>query len=135
MAVLLFATLWTVALQVPLSMGFSRQAHWSGMPCSSSGVLPDPRIESGSLMSPVLASEFFTTSATWEALKLSHDLSNVFLGVYPKEMISLPGEDIHLPCSLQPYLQKPEERNLNVHQQNNGWRKCSIHKEKLFSHK
>ena len=101
----LFATLWTVALQVPLSMGFSRQAYWSGMPCPSPGDLPDPGIKSVSLTSPVLASRFFTTSATWEALKLSHDLSNAFLGIYPKEMIALPGGDIHLPCSLQHYLQ------------------------------
>ena len=36
----LFATLWTVARQVPLSMGFSRQEYWSGLPCPSPGDLP-----------------------------------------------------------------------------------------------
>ena len=38
----LFVTLWTVACQVPLSMGFSRQEYWSGLPLSSPGVLLDP---------------------------------------------------------------------------------------------
>ena len=63
----LFATLWTVALQAPLSMGFSRQEYWSGLPCPAPGDLPNPGIEPTSLMSPALAGRFFTTSATWEA--------------------------------------------------------------------
>ena len=58
----LLATLWTVACQAPLFMGFSRQEYWSGMPFSSPGDLPDPGIESVSLMSPALAGVFFTTS-------------------------------------------------------------------------
>ena len=41
----LFVTLWTVACQAPLSMGFSRQEYWSGLPCPSPGDLPDPGIE------------------------------------------------------------------------------------------
>ena len=41
----LFATLWTVARQAPLSMGFSRQEYWSGFPCPLPGDLPDPGIE------------------------------------------------------------------------------------------
>ena len=41
----LFATLWTVAHQAPLSMGFSRQDYWSGLPFPSPGDLPDPGIE------------------------------------------------------------------------------------------
>ena len=40
----LFATLWTVAHQAPLSMGFSRQEYWSGWPCPPPGDLPDPGI-------------------------------------------------------------------------------------------
>ena len=47
-SVQLFATPWTVALQAPLSMGFSRQEYWSGLPFPSSGDLPDPGIEPGS---------------------------------------------------------------------------------------
>ena len=61
-----FETLWTVARQVPLSMGFSRQEHWSGLPCLSPGDLPDPGIAPMSPVSPVLASRFLTTSATWK---------------------------------------------------------------------
>ena len=63
----LFATLWTIAHQAPLSMGFSRHEYWSGLPCSPPGYQLNPGIESASLKSPALASEFFTTSATWEA--------------------------------------------------------------------
>ena len=57
----LFVTLWTVAHQVPLSMGFSRQEYWSGLPFPSLGDLPNPRIELVFLMSPSLIDEFFTT--------------------------------------------------------------------------
>ena len=42
------ATPWTVACQVPLSMGFSRQEYWRGLPFLSSGDLPDPGIKPGS---------------------------------------------------------------------------------------
>ena len=61
------ATLWTIAHQAPLSMGFSRQEDWSGLPCPAPGDLPDPGIRPVSLMSPALAGGFFTTSITWEA--------------------------------------------------------------------
>ena len=63
----LFATLWTVAHQVPLSMGFSRQEYWSGLPCPPLGDLPDPGTKPTSLTSPALAGGFFTTNTTWEA--------------------------------------------------------------------
>ena len=59
-----FATLWTVARQASLSMGFSRQEYCSGKLFPSPGDLPDPGIKS---VSPALAGEFFTTRATWEA--------------------------------------------------------------------
>ena len=65
----LFVTLWTVAHQTHLFMGFSRQEYLprSGLPCPSPGDLPDPGIELASRMSPGLAVGFFTTSNTWEA--------------------------------------------------------------------
>ena len=63
----LFATLWTVAHQAPLSMEFSRQGYWSGWPCPPPGDFPDPGIEPTSLMSPALTGQFFTTSAAWKA--------------------------------------------------------------------
>ena len=40
----LFVTPWTIACQAPLSMGFSRQEDWSGLPCPPPGGLPDPEI-------------------------------------------------------------------------------------------
>ena len=62
-----FVTLCTVACLAPLSMGFSRQEYWSGLPCLLPGNLPSPWIKPASLMSPALAGGFFTTSTTWEA--------------------------------------------------------------------
>ena len=50
----LVATLWTVAHQVPLSMGFSRQEYQSGLPCPPPGALSNPGIELTSLMPPAL---------------------------------------------------------------------------------
>ena len=74
----LFAILWTGARQAPLSMGFSRQEYWSGLPCPPLGNLPNPGIEPSSLVSPALAGGFFTTSTTWEApvRNLPHGNSN-----------------------------------------------------------
>ena len=63
-------TLWTVARQAPLSMGFSRQESWSGLPCPPPGDLPNPGIELWFVMSAALAGKFFTTSTPWEALGL-----------------------------------------------------------------
>ena len=51
-----------------LSMGFSKQEYWSGLPCPPPGDLPDSGIEPKCLMSPASAGRFFTTSVTWEAL-------------------------------------------------------------------
>ena len=45
----LFGTLWTVACQAPLSLGFSRQEYWSGLPCPSPGDLSDAEIKPASL--------------------------------------------------------------------------------------
>ena len=70
----LFVTPWTVALQAPLSMGFPKQEYWSGLQFPSPEDLPDPGIKSISFMSLVLAGEFLTTGATWEALS---DISGV----------------------------------------------------------
>ena len=53
----LFATLWTVALQALLSIGFSRKEYWSGMPCPFSGDLPNPGIEPMSPVAPELQTD------------------------------------------------------------------------------
>ena len=59
---LTLVTQWTRASQALLSMGFSGQAYWSGLPCSSPGNLPNPGIKPESLMFPTLAGRFFTTA-------------------------------------------------------------------------
>ena len=55
---------WTVVHQAPLSMGFSKQEYWSGLPCPPPGDLPDPGIKLASLMPLALPGGLFTTSAT-----------------------------------------------------------------------
>ena len=57
-----FVTPWTVARQVPLSMGFPRQEYWCGLSFPPPGDLPDPGIEPESLMPPELPCGFFTTA-------------------------------------------------------------------------
>ena len=57
----IFTVPWTVARQAPLSMEFSRQEYWSGLPFSTPGGLPNPATEPTSLVSPALTGGFFTT--------------------------------------------------------------------------
>ena len=72
----LCATLWTVACQGSLSLGFFKQKYWSGLPCPSPGYLSNPGMEPEPLTSLALAGGFcfclllffLTTSATWEAI-------------------------------------------------------------------
>ena len=72
-----------VAYEAPLSMGFSRQEYWSGLPGPPPGDLPDPGIKPTSLMSPVLAGEFFPTRATWEAPNIfTHVLKNILKDIH-----------------------------------------------------
>ena len=56
-----------IAHQAPLSMDFSRQEYWRGLPGPPPGDEPDPGIEPKSLLSLALAGGFFITSTTWEA--------------------------------------------------------------------
>ena len=66
-----FATLWIVACEAPLSMGFSRQEYWSRLLFLPPGDLSNPRIESASFASPALAGGVFTSSAN-SAPSLGH---------------------------------------------------------------
>ena len=52
-----FATLWTLAHQAPLFMGFSQKEYWSGLPVPLPGDLPDPGTEPASPVSPTLAGD------------------------------------------------------------------------------
>ena len=58
-------TPWTVARQALLSMGFSRQEYWSGLPFPPAGDLPAPGTQLLSPVPPALAGEFFNTSADY----------------------------------------------------------------------
>ena len=66
-----FATPRTVACQAPLSMGFSRQEYWSGLPFPSPGDLPDPGMEPAF---PELAGRFFTAEPQYKCDNLVIDL-------------------------------------------------------------
>ena len=74
-------TPWPVAFWTPLSLGFSRQEYWSGLPLPLPGDLPHPGIEPMSLMSPALAGRFFTTEPphfnrkTWKKSHVKHHLN------------------------------------------------------------
>ena len=59
----LFPTPWTVAHQAPLTVAFSRQECWSGLPFPSPGHLPDPGIKSGS---PASADRFLGSPSSWQ---------------------------------------------------------------------
>ena len=87
----LLVTLWTVVHQAPLSMEFSRQEYWSGLPCPPPGDLPCPGIEPGSVMPPASAGGFLTTSTTWEA-HVSHSVLSTCCD--PMDY-TLPGSSIH----------------------------------------
>ena len=65
----LFATLWAVACQAPLSMGFSKQEYWSRLPCPPLGDLSDSGIKPTSLVSPALAGGFFTACLVTQTVK------------------------------------------------------------------
>ena len=64
----LFVTLWIVARPAPLSMEFSREQYWSGLPWPSPGNFPNPGIKPTLCLLCLLAlvGDFFTTSTTWE---------------------------------------------------------------------
>ena len=67
----LFANPWTVALQAPLSMGFSRQEYWNGLPFPSPGDFPDPQIELVSPESHALTDVSFTTEPLFHWMQTS----------------------------------------------------------------
>ena len=64
------ATPWTIVDQAPLSMEFSSQEYYSGLPFSPPGALPDLGIEPASLVSSALAGGFSYHCAPWEASKV-----------------------------------------------------------------
>ena len=75
----LFATPWTVAYQASLSMGFSTQEYWSGLPLPSPEDLPDPGIEPGS---PALEADALTSEPPGKMMKVQRI---VFLRIFQSE--------------------------------------------------
>ena len=74
----LFSTLWTVAYQAPLSVGFSRQQCWSGLLFPSPGHLPDSGIEPTSLVSPALQADLPAETSGKPHQKLNPCLKHIF---------------------------------------------------------
>ena len=66
----LFVTPWTVALQAPLSMGFSRQDYWNRLPFPTLEDLSNPGTKPMSLASPALAGRFFPTIPPGKPIKM-----------------------------------------------------------------
>ena len=89
----LFLIPWIIVRQAPMSMDFSRQEYWSGLPFSTPRDLPDPGVEPASLMSPALAGGFFTTSASWEAQLsktwINYSFSLLYFQLLPSDDFSL----------------------------------------------
>ena len=91
---LLFATLWIVASQAPMSIGFSRKNTGSILPFPPPGDLPDPGIEHKSPVSPALASRLFTTEPPGNTSYIGHccfesltrDWTKLFIGITLKAL-------------------------------------------------
>ena len=79
-----FATLWTVAFQAPLSMGFSRQEHWSGSAVPSSRESSRPRDQTHISYVSCIDRQFPHHSATWEAPSHQYTSPKTFL-FHPKK--------------------------------------------------
>ena len=73
---------WTVAHQAPLSMEFSRQEYWNGLPFPTPGDLPDPGIKLVSVESPSLAGRFFTTVPPGKPMYLLDGCCLIFLELF-----------------------------------------------------
>ena len=84
----LVVTQWTVANQTPLSLGFSRQEYWSGLPFPTPGSSPDSGIEGASLVSPAspaLAGRFYTTAQAQMYVYLDFMNPNAYIFPYLEE--------------------------------------------------
>ena len=81
-----FVTPWTVALQPPLSMEFSRKEYWSGLPVPFPGYLPKPGIEHGS---PALQTDSLSSEPTGKPHPLAKESQIWQVGGHGMEMISM----------------------------------------------
>ena len=106
-----------------MSVGFSIQEYWSGLPCPPSGDLPNPRFEPLSLTSPALTGGFFTTSTTWEAPVLCDMYANVCVHAQTLQLhptlcnpldCSPPGSSVHgiLQARILEWIAMPSSRDV-----------------------
>ena len=112
-----FATLQTVACQAPLSMGFSREEYWSGLPFPSPGDLPDPGIQPTSFTSPALAGRFFITSATWK-MPRHHTQTRKHQEAWKRLLLFSLCFSSRIPLS--PFASVP----VHTHAETNPWKDC-----------
>jgi len=88
------ATPWTVARQAPLSMGFSRQEYWSGLPFHSQGIIPTPGIES---RSPALQADSLLPEPPGRPCRINRGFYLILDG---KGALRFPGQKFSLPPQL-----------------------------------
>ena len=100
----LFVAPWTIACQAPLSVGFSRQEYWSGLPFPSPGDLLDLGIKPKSLVSPALADGFFTTMPPGKPL---YRYTEMYFKKYVPDNQSILKE-ISPGCSLEGLMLRPK---------------------------
>ena len=112
-------TPWSVACQAALSMGFSRQEYWSGLPCLSPGDLPDPRIEPISCLADTLLWAQMTAT-TWNGLfSLCHpSISLVFLQSSIQGHLFIPFSDHLLQLDERPLSLSLRESLIQHHLEN-----------------
>ena len=89
-------TLWIVAHQAPLSMGFFRQEYWSGLPFPSPGDLPDPGIKPQSPVSPALQVDSLTPEPSGKCIRAVDKYKVVSFKTYENT--------IHVGCKTQTYM-------------------------------
>ena len=99
----LFAASWNVARQHPLSMKFSGQEYWSGLPFPTPGNLPDPGIEPVSPEAPALAGRFFTTESPgspWRDLVVINSSSKLKHHLMSRSRTDIDSQTTHVTASL-----------------------------------
>ena len=108
----LFASPWTAARQAPLSMGFSRQVYWSGLPCPPED-LPNPRIKPASLVSPALQTDSLPLShqGRWSIAFTKHQ---ILCKAYMTRMNSFNPHSDHILCLGQRRLQSKPLPSCNL---------------------
>ena len=138
-SVWLFATLWTAAHQAPLSMGFSRQEYWSGLPFPPPEDLPNPEIEPISLE---LAGRFFTTGRKqwllWKTVwrpgflkklntELPYNPAISLFGIYLEKMKTLIWKDTCISMFTAPLFTKAKTGKQTKCLMTDGGRRCDTY--------